>query len=725
MNRKNRKNKSNSRIFIPGVSHFSIFSLDSLKNLFISNFTFLSQFIGSILLLFVVGIAIIFTQWTFVSKRDDNFSVGSPAPETYRVIFEIRHDDKNASDFLRSVVSSSIVGVTVRDVSAQSRLRRRLMILGDNASLASQNINLPEGLVNAITRLEPENRAQLLNFALQIGTAVINRMSKSNEPLNDSTLANSILWEEINKLSLSSEQANLIYQVLVRLGNLNFKVDDKLTDLSRQYAANDVPAIERKLEPGDVIVQRGEIITESIASLLRTQGYIEDSFPVTQLVILILFVLALPLWFDIFSRGSGERSPTRVCVVYVIIIAWVFENLAEHLGIHGAGVLAAVTAAYLCISDYFGFCTALAATSSGVLLISGQSFGDLFLLEILAVIASTIGFYFLRNLESRTQVTRRSFAMAFILTISRMILRWYQGPALTQDSFRLFIPLGEFWQQAGLFFIFEALATHIVLITLPFIEEYLGALSVLTLREISHPSNPLLRDLQRHAPGTYQHSLTIATLIEAVGIEMGMDVNLLRAGAYYHDIGKLRRPQFFVENQGGGFNAHDEMSPMLSAITIISHVKDGLELAWEAKLPKRIRDFIAEHHGTTNTRYFYNKAVSLGENVEWADFCYPGPKPQSRETALLMIVDSVEAAVRAANIRDVQGENSGNIKAFSAIERIVNQVVASKINEGQFDEVHFTQKDLTLVKKTLITVLMSMYHTRKVKKIEKKNTYKK
>ena len=202
-----------------------------------------------------------------------------------------------------------------------------------------------------------------------------------------------------------------------------------------------------------------------------------------------------------------------------------------------------------------------------------------------------------------------------------------------------------------------------------------------------------------------------------------MDVNLLRAGAYYHDIGKLRRPQFFVENQGGGHNIHDEMSPMLSAITIISHVKDGLELAWEAKLPERIQDFIAEHHGTTCTRYFYNNAVAAGENVEWSSFCYPGPKPQSRETALLMITDSVEAAVRAANIRDLGAtdNNHGKGQAYLTVEKIVNQVINSKINEKQFEEVNFTQKDFKIIKETLINVLLSMYHTRRVKKIEKKN----
>ena len=213
--------------------------------------------------------------------------------------------------------------------------------------------------------------------------------------------------------------------------------------------------------------------------------------------------------------------------------------------------------------------------------------------------------------------------------------------------------------------------------------------------------------------------MTIATLIEAVGMELGMDTNLLRAGAYYHDIGKMRHPEFFVENQGGGVNIHDSMNPTLSSMSIIAHVKDGLELAWEAKLPKRIRDFIAEHHGDTSTRYFYNKAVAEGKTVEWSQFCYPGPKPQSRETALLMITDSVEAAVRAANIREIEEEQSGS-QAVSKIEKIVDQVIRSKINENQFENAALTMKDFTVIKRTLISVLQSMYHTRKVKKIERR-----
>jgi len=367
----------------------------------------------------------------------------------------------------------------------------------------------------------------------------------------------------------------------------------------------------------------------------------------------------------------------------------------------------------------------IVSSGSGVCILASQAVAHQFMLMILGVFASIFGFYFLRNCESRRQFSLRVFLTAFIMTIIKMSIRTLQGPPFVRDNFRLFIPLGEFWQEAGLYFLYEIIVTNIVLIILQYFEESLDALSILTLREISHPSSPLLRDLQRNAPGTYQHCLTIATLIEAVGIELGMDINLLRAGAYYHDIGKLRKPQFFVENQNGGVNIHDGMTPMLSSITIISHVKDGLELAFEAKLPKRIRDFIAEHHGTTSTRYFYNKAVAMGEKVEWSAFCYPGPKPQSRETALLMIVDSVEAAVRAANIREIEADeqepsNREKGKTIGAIEKIVNQVINSKINEHQFDDVNFTFKDLYIIKESLISVLKSMYHTRKVKKIIKK-----
>ena len=347
------------------------------------------------------------------------------------------------------------------------------------------------------------------------------------------------------------------------------------------------------------------------------------------------------------------------------------------------------------------------ASASGVFIVTGQAVTNIILLSALSIFTATMCFYFMRNLESSRQVLYRITIMSLLLTVLRMPLRYFQG---TPYSW------GTFFRGAVFFFAFETVSSRMMMGVLQYFEEYIATISIMTIREISNPSSPLLRELQQHAPGTYQHSLTIATLIEAVGMKLGMNTSLLRAGAYYHDIGKLRKPEYFVENQGGGKNIHDKMSPMLSSLAIISHVKDGLELAYEAKLPKRIRDFIAEHHGDTSTRYFYNKAISIGENVEWQQFCYPGPKPQSRETALLMITDSVEAAVRAANVNEIDAQG----QAVSKIEKIVNQVIQSKINENQFENVAFTMRDFAVIKKTLISVLQSMYHTRKVKKIERR-----
>lgn len=690
------------------------------KNL---NLKTIKDYIIPVIVLLIAGVSLVLAQWAVLNSRGDSFKVGEPAPESYRVISHMRFDDQDAAKNLRTMAGESIAGVTVRDLSAKIRLQRRLTAIFelkdlDSARKSPYSANMNEGLLRALIRLDKDSKERLLNLANKVGAAYIDRLEAEKVYRANNPLMAKILWEEINKLVYNPSDANFVYQILAVQGNLNFRIDNDLTERVKQAAMDEVPVIDRKLEPGDVIINRGDIVSEQTAILLRLQGYTENVFPIAQLCVVLACVIALPIWLNILERGAGDNKPSWWCAIFVIICAWISETISARMGIYGAGSLAPVVIAYLCAIDYAAFCLAFIASASGVFIITGQAVSHTISLAMLALIATTLGFYLLRNLEGRQQLSRRVLLMAFILTLERMLIEYFTGPAWVRDNFRLFIPLGEFWQMAISYYMDEAILSYLFVMILPVVEPYIDTLSILTLREVSYPSSPLLRELQRNAPGTYQHSLTIATLIEAVGAELGMNINLLRTGAYYHDIGKLRKPHYFVENQGGGVNAHDEMSPMLSSMTIISHVRDGLELAYEANLPKRIRDFIAEHHGTTCTRYFYNKAVAMGENVEWSSFCYPGPAPRSRETALLMITDSVEAAVRAANIREVEAEDSN--KGANTIEKIVNQVVASKINEKQFDNVNFTQKDFAIIKQTLINVLMSMYHTRKVKKIERK-----
>ena len=684
------------------------------------DFPRIKVYIAPMIFLLVAGILIVLAQWAVLNRRGDSFKVGSPAPETYRVITRMRYDDQESARVLREMVSSSVESVTVRDMSAKARLLRRLEAMRDLKDLQSAR-NLaylspfPDGLIIAFIRLNDSDKSRIVSAAYTAGSAYLDRLGSEDmfATRTNTQKTNAILWEEIRKSGVSTEDSNFIYQILAGLGNLNFRTDSNLTELARQAVVNDVPAIDRKLEPGDVIISQGETVTEQTASLLRLQGYTEDVFPIKEIITVIICVMILPLWLDIFRRGAGEHQPTKWCVVFVVATAWGFETVAAKIGIYGAGTLAAINVSFLCIDDYLAFCTAMIAGVSGVFVITGQAVTNIILLAVMVSFGATAAFYVLRNLESRRQVSFRIIVMAALMTTARMAMRYSQGVPYS---------FGSFWRGALLFLCYEAASAHIMIGVLQYFEEYLGALSIMSIREISNPSSPLLRDLQQHAPGTYQHSLTIATLIEAVGMELEMDTNLLRAGAYYHDIGKLRKPEYFVENQGGGENIHDTMSPMLSSMAIISHVKDGLELAYEANLPRRIRDFIAEHHGDTSTRYFYNKAVASGENVEWQQFCYPGPKPQSRETALLMITDSVEAAVRAANIRELEQNdtNAGKGQAVSKIEKIVSQVIQSKINENQFENVAFTMRDFAVIKKTLISVLQSMYHTRHVKKIERR-----
>ena len=699
-----------------------------------------------VFILLLVGVIIVMCQWFVLLRSGYGYRTNAPAPQTYRVIAPLRFDDDVAAEALRGMARRSVVGVTVRDLAARDRLHRRLTELRAMRSPAQvRDSSIVHGaLLNAIIGLGDERRAALLSMASKVGDAYIDRL-ESSDVVVDKGMETAILWEEINRLKPSVEDANFIYQILAKVGDLVYRQDNELAEGARRIAEKGIPAIARRLEPGDVIVERGEIVTPQLATLLHMQGYAESVFPVTQLVIVLLLVLVLPLWLDILGRDAGDERPSWMCVMFVVAVAWCCETLAAQVGAPGAGVLPAALTSCLCISGSFAFSVALAGMASGIFIIVGLAVGDMLLFLSMSVVAATLGFYFLRRLESREQLTRRVLLLAIILSQAALGVRWLQGVSFTAESFSLFPVPGYFWVESGQFILVELVLSTIITLFLPMVEGFLDVLSILRLKELAHSSSELLRRLQRLAPGTYQHCLTIATLAEEAADALGLDVNMVRAGAYYHDIGKLRHPHFFVENQGGGLNIHDGIVPSESALVIINHVKDGLALAQEANLPRRICDFIAEHHGTTCVRYFYQKALhqaqerGKGEKVERYSFCYPGPKPQSRETALLMIADSLEAAVRSsglgqtlqdqgaegqdeaemrADTADSPHKNRGRSQSVKAMEQIVDQVIASKVSEGQFDDVNFTQRDITRVKEALMKALLTMYHTRKVKKIE-------
>ncbi len=263
------------------------------------------------------------------------------------------------------------------------------------------------------------------------------------------------------------------------------------------------------------------------------------------------------------------------------------------------------------------------------------------------------------------------------------------------------------WRELMLELVNGPLSAVLAVGSLPIFETVFGILTPIRLLELSNPEHPLLHRLLLEAPGTYHHSIMVGNLAEAAAMAIGADSLLARVGAYYHDIGKIKRPYLFTENQVFDMeNPHDRMSPSLSSTAIISHVKDGVELAREHKVPEQIIDFIKEHHGTGLASYFYAKAAeeaaakSEKPPEEWT-FRYEGPRPHSKETAIVMLADSIEAATRSLSR-----------PTPARIESVVRKIIQERLFDRQLDKSDLTLRELDTIAETFVQVLTGLFHTR-------------
>jgi len=247
-----------------------------------------------------------------------------------------------------------------------------------------------------------------------------------------------------------------------------------------------------------------------------------------------------------------------------------------------------------------------------------------------------------------------------------------------------------------------SLSAIIAVGTLTVVGYLFGLTTTLGLNDLAHPTQPLFRRLLTEAPGTYHHSVMVANLAERAAEAIGADTLLCRVGSYYHDIGKLMHPYAFIENQMGAENIHDRLDPLTSARIIGAHVTDGIALAQAHRLPDGIRDLIAQHHGTAFIGAFYVRArQETLRSVDPYDFRYVGPKPQTKEAAILMLADSVEAAVRASESHVPE-----------VIEEIVGKIINARLEQGELDKCDLTRRDLSQIRATFLTILHGVYHPR-------------
>ena len=306
----------------------------------------------------------------------------------------------------------------------------------------------------------------------------------------------------------------------------------------------------------------------------------------------------------------------------------------------------------------------------------------------------------LANIRNRNDVVRGGLVATAGLALGVLVVGFFERPVTTSVALEVLTDAAT--SGAGAF-----LASALLLVSLPTVERTFDITTGMTLAELRDPKHPLLRQLQQRAPGTYNHSLNVATLAETAAESIGADGLHVYVGAVYHDIGKMNKPDYFVENQPRGFNKHDKLSPAMSLLVIVGHVKDGLELAREYSLPKSLHHYVESHHGTTLVEYFYDQArrqADEDDNVERPaeiEYRYPGPKPQTKEAALLMLCDAVESAARA------MGDPTP-----ARIDTLVRELARKRLADGQFDECGLTLREVSIVSRAITRALSSIYHGR-------------
>lgn len=299
------------------------------------------------------------------------------------------------------------------------------------------------------------------------------------------------------------------------------------------------------------------------------------------------------------------------------------------------------------------------------------------------------GIYLSRTLRQRYALMLVGLIIGALQALVASMLYLYQS------GWSMVMAGNALWCLAG-----GVLSAVLLLGTLPLWENLFGMLTPYKLMELADPNQPLIKRLLTEAPGTYHHSVMVANLAESAAEAIGADALLARVGSYYHDIGKLNDPGLFKENQGGD-NPHDRMPPQESAQAILSHVKDGLLLARQHRLPQAIRAFIAEHHGTTMVRYFYHKARTEDPGVDEKKYRYPGPLPQTRESAIVMLADAVESAARS--MRDA---------GWDRIQETIVLLMNERMQEGQLDECELTVAQVRQMQGLFLHALKSLYHER-------------
>ncbi|MDG1349039.1 MAG: HDIG domain-containing protein [Flavobacteriales bacterium] len=506
---------------------------------------------------------------------------------------------------------------------------------------------------------------------------------------------------EINLLAnLNDEEYSFLIPILLSSLEHNITYDKVASEAMLQSDLENINSTQGLIVAGQIIVNKGELVTaERYQKLLSLKQEFEGkewnllAYYLMLLGQIILVALSLFILFMFIKQYRIEvlNNTTKISMILsVILLMVVISSVVLALDVNYIYVVPFCIAPII-LKAFFDTRIALFTHLIAILII-GFIVPNGFEFVFLQLIAGIVSILTVLKMYKRSQLfmsVAKVIAVYFVIYISLSI---------THEGSFSGLDMGVLIQLA-----ISGALTLFAYPTIFLFEKVFSLVSDVSLLELTDTNSPLLRRLSEEAPGTFQHSLQVANLAEMAALEIGANALLTRAGAVYHDIGKLKNPMYFIENQSSNLNPHDEIEFDESAEIIINHVLDGVEIAKENNLPDELVDFIRTHHGTTTVQYFYKQFIANfpEEEVDVIDFTYPGPKPYSKETAILMMADSAEASARS--LKNPTPEN---------IDILIERVINKQINENQFVNADITLKEITQLKKLFKKKLVNIHHTR-------------
>jgi cyclic-di-AMP phosphodiesterase PgpH len=644
-------------------------------------------------------------NWQLIPGRQP-LQAGDTAQETIKAPRRATFVSQTRTRASRDAAASQVQNVYDYDSNLLRQLRGRAAdLLRSISAIRADTFSPLEQRRQQIVRLEPGLTAASVDAALNLSDNEWLAVNAEALRILDENVRERIRAEDLAERraaaisqiipSLSPAQSGLVADVVSLYIRPNVLVNPSETDRTRQSARDRVQPVQVTVERGDVIVRQGDVITAEDTEKLEALGLGSRAFDLQAAAGVMVFAALIVVLFGVYLHTFHEELLSRPRTLLLIGILLAGTLVALKLVVPGRPWVAyafPVAIGSMLISNLISTRLAI-VTGMFLALLSSPVFGYSFEMSVVVIVQCFVAAMASRRIERLNAFFLAGFQVALanlaVVLTFRLLNQDYDWLGMAN--------LGLASVVNGL------LAAIITMGTFSIVGSLFGLTTMLQLLELAHPSQPLLRRLLTEAPGTYHHSIIVGNLAERAAEQIGVDSLLVRVGAYYHDVGKLHRPYYFAENQFDGENIHDRLRPEASAAALIDHVTHGVELAKQYGIPPAVQAFIAEHHGTRMASFFYRKAVKMAgtDHLDESKFRYPGPRPSTKGTALVMLADTVEASVRAASNRSTQ-----------SLEQLVERAINERLLEGELDNCDLTLRDLDRIKRSFIKQLQGVYHPR-------------